>query len=381
MNKKKIFEAYNDARAEMKGIIDKAETENRNLTDEESKQFDELAKKATDYMNTYQKMNEMDDFGDIDAPKDAQKMSTEEKDTKDFAGYIRAMVTKSPLDVDSNITKTDNGAIVPKTIASKIIDRVKDLSPLYRDATMYNVKGTLSIPVVDSAKDGITMAYADEFASLTGKSTAFKSVDLTGYLAGALTLVSRSLINSTDIELTNFVVNKMAMAKAAFYDNEVINGTSGKIEGLSKAEQVLTSGAATAVTADELIKLKNTLKSAYQGGAYFVMAPDTFTAVQQLKDGNGRYLLNDNIVDGFSGNILGKPVYTSDQMPAMAGGKNAIIYINPAEALGVKSVEDSIEVLTEKYADQHAVGIIEWVEMDAKIQNQQAVAILKMKTA
>lgn len=381
MNKKKIFEAYNDARAEMKGIIDKAETENRNLTDEESKQFDELAKKATDYMNTYQKMNEMDDFGDIDAPKDERKMSTEEKDVKDFAGYIRAMVTKSPVDNDSNITKTDNGAIIPKTIASKIIDRVKDLSPLYRDATMYNVKGTLSIPVVDSAKDGITMAYADEFAGLTGKSTAFKSVDLTGYLAGTLTLISRSLINSTDIDLTNFVVNKMAMAVATFYDNELINGTSGKIEGLSKAEQIVTSAAATAVTADELIKLKNTLKSAYQGGAYFVMAPDTFTAVQQLKDKNERYLLNDNIVDGFSGNILGKPVYTSDQMPAMAGGKNAIIYINPSEALAVKSVEDSIEVLTEKYADQHAVGIIEWVEMDAKIQNQQAVAILKMKTA
>ncbi len=381
MNKKKIFEAYNDARAEMKGIIDKAETENRNLTDEESKQFDELAKKATDYMNTYQKMNEMDDFKDIDAPKDAPKMSAEEKDIKDFAGYIRAMVTKSPVDVDSNITKTDNGAIIPKTIASKIIDRVKDLSPLYRDATMYNVRGTLSIPVVDSAKDGITMAYADEFAGLTGKSTTFKSVDLTGYLAGTLTLISRSLINSNDIDLTNFVVNKMAMAVATFYDNELINGTPGKIEGLSKAEQVLTSGAATAVTADELIKLKNTLKSAYQGGAYFVMAPDTFTAVQQLKDKNERYLLNDNIVDGFSGNILGKPVYTSDQMPAMAGGKNAIIYINPAEALGVKSVEDSIEVLTEKYADQHAVGIINWVEMDAKIQNQQAVAILRMKTA
>lgn len=381
MNKKKIFEAYNDARAEMKEIIDKAEDESRNLTDEESKQFDELAKKATDYMNTYQKMNEMDDFKDIDAPKDAPKMSAEEKDVKDFAGYIRAMVTKSPVDVGSNITKTDNGAIIPKTIASKIIDRVKDLSPLYRDATMYNVKGTLSIPVVDSAKDGITMAYADEFAGLAGKSTAFKSVDLTGYLAGALTLVSRSLINSTDIELTNFVVNKMAMAKAAFYDNELINGTSGKIEGLSKAEQVLTSGAATAVTSDELIKLKNTLKSAYQGGAYFVMAPDTFTAVQQLKDRNDRYLLNDNIVEGFSGNILGKPVYTSDQMPTMASGKNAIIYINPAEALAVKSVEDSIEVLTEKYADQHAVGIIDWVEMDAKIQNQQAVAILRMKTA
>ena len=142
-----------------------------------------------------------------------------------------------------------------------------------------------------------------------------------------------------------------------------------------------TAKAADKITADELITLRNSLKSVYQSGAYWVMAPDTLTTVQKLKDNNGRYLFNDDIVEGFSGKILGKPVYTTDQAPAMAAGKNAIFYLNPAAGLAVKLVEDSVQVLREKYATQHAIGVVAWVEADAKVQNQQAVAVLKMATA
>ena len=108
------------------------------------------------------------------------------------------------------------------------------------------------------------------------------------------------------------------------------------------------------------------------------MAPDTLTAVQQLKDENGRYLFNDEIKNGFSGTILGKPVYTSDQCPGMAATKTVIFYISPKQALAAKIVEDSVQILNEKYATQHAIGVVEWAEVDCKIQNQQAVAVLKM---
>ena len=41
----------------------------------------------------------------------------------------------------------------------------------------------------------------------------------------------------------------------------------------------------------------------------------------------------------------------------------------------------NIEVLREKYAEQHAIGIVAWLEMDAKIENQQKIAVLKMAAA
>ena len=170
----------------------------------------------------------------------------------------------------------------------------------------------------------------------------------------------------------------MGAALADFLDKQIIQGDSTHITGLSTATQIVTAKAATAITADELITLKNKLKSVFQAGAYWVMAPDTLTAVQQLKDENGRYLFNDEIKNGFSGTILGKPVYTSDQCPGMAATKTAIFYISPKQALAAKIVEDSVQILNEKYATQHAIGVVEWAEVDCKIQNQQAVAVLKM---
>ena len=47
--------------------------------------------------------------------------------------------------------------------------------------------------------------------------------------------------------------------------------------------------------------------------------------------------------------------------------------------LATKFGEDmSIEVLREKYATQHAVGVVGWVEFDAKVEDAQKIAVLKM---
>ena len=103
----------------------------------------------------------------------------------------------------------------------------------------------------------------------------------------------------------------------------------------------------------------------------------TFTAVKKVLAGTGNFVLNDAIENGFSGTLLGKPVYVSDQAEALATKKKSVWYINPAAALATKTVEDFVQVLNERFATQHAVGIVAWIEADAKVQNQQAVAYLE----
>ena len=47
--------------------------------------------------------------------------------------------------------------------------------------------------------------------------------------------------------------------------------------------------------------------------------------------------------------------------------------------LAVKMTEEmEIQVLREKYATQHADGVVAWVEMDAKVENAQKIAKLEM---
>lgn len=209
------------------------------------------------------------------------------------------------------------------------------------------------------------------------------TIDLTGFLSGVLCKISKSLLNSTDLDLTNFVIGKMAMAIAVFIDKETFTGTVNKITGLSNldAGQKVTTAAANAITVAELITLQDKLKSAFQGGAIWAMAPATWTAVKKVLAGTSNYELNASIENGFSGRLLGKPVYVTDQCDALAAGKNSVWYINPAQALASKTVEDSLQVLNEKYATQHAIGLVAWLELDIKIQNQQAVACLVQKAS
>ena len=108
------------------------------------------------------------------------------------------------------------------------------------------------------------------------------------------------------------------------------------------------------------------------------MSPKTRDALRLLKDDVGRYLLNDDITSPFGKVLLGKPVYVSDNMPNIASG-NKVIYYGDMTGLATKfSEEMTIEVLRELYAAQHAIGVVGWLEFDAKVQDQQKVAVLKM---
>ena len=295
---------------------------------------------------------------------------------------IRAFANIIRRSGDDNITKTANGAVIPTTIAKKIIDRIYDISPVFGEAEKFNVKGTVAIPYVDESNDNITMAYATEFEDLEAKGTKLLTVNLTGYLAGALAKISKSLLNSTDLDLTNFVIEKIAQAAALFLDGETLVGTNGGITVLSNlaSGRKVTSAAAAAISMDDVISLKSKLKSAYQKNAIFVMHPDTLDIIRHLKDGENRYYVLDDVTMDFGVSLLGKPVYTSDQMPQVAAGNTSIYYGDFKQALGAKLVEDSVQVLTEKYATQHALGIVAWLEADCKIQNQQAVAALVQRS-
>ena len=62
----------------------------------------------------------------------------------------------------------------------------------------------------------------------------------------------------------------------------------------------------------------------------------------------------------------------------MADGNVAVYYGN-MNGLATKFTENmEIQVLREKYADQHADGVISWFEFDAKVQDAQQIAKLVM---
>lgn len=396
MNQKELIEKKNDLITRAEDTLNKAKTEERELTDAEMAELAEIR----DNVKRIKDMLEMSDFFKSEGPRpmiEEKALNKEEKkmvensnekaaaETRCFENYIRGIVTHER---DNNMTFGDNGAVVPTTIANRIIKKVYDICPILERSTKYNIKGTLELPYYDTNTTTISVAYKDEFSALTSSSGTFNSITLTGYLAGALTKISRSLINNSQFDIVAFVVDEMAYAIKRFIENELLNGTPGnppttpsKVLGLYGLTNYITAAAQTAVTADEVVQLHDRIKDEFQENAIWIMSPATRTALRLLKATTGYYLLNDDVSSPFGTTLLGKPVYVSDNMPNMAAGKNAIFY-GDFRGLATKFNEElSIEVLREKYADEHAVGVIGWFEFDSKVEDAQKIAKLVMASA
>lgn len=306
----------------------------------------------------------------------------EQIELRQFADYVRGRVSAlETRDGEQNFTFANSqAAIVPVSIAQRIIDKVKEMSPILAGVTRYNVKGTLKVPVYGVANDthNITVAYADEFSELVGDAGKFTSIDLTGYLVGVLSLIGRSLINNSDIDLVGFVINKMAEKIALFLEKELLVGTSSKATGALSSGNVMAAGATDKITADALIDLQAQVPTVFQPNACWTMNPKTFTAIKKLKDGDGRYLLQNTFSEGFPYRLLGKPVHVSENMPEVDTNALAVLY-GDYSGLSVNFREDiSIEVLREKYATMHAIGVVSWFEFDSKVTESQKLAVLKM---
>lgn len=382
---KELIEKKNDFITRADEVLNKAKEEKRELTDAEAQELAEIRDNVRRIMKTLELKGEFDKMEGQALEKEGltkDEVKTEEEtralaEEKEFEAYIRGQVNERA----TNLTPAEGSGqvLIPTTIANRIITQVYDMCPILQRSTKYNVKGKLELPYYDVSTQSITVDWATEFQELESNVGKFTNITLTGYLAGALSLISRSLINNAQFDVVAFIVDRMAYDISRFIENALLNG-SGDVTGLSTVSNKITAASSTALTADELIKVQGKIKDVFQGNAIWIMNETTRTAIRQLKSQTGSYLLNEvyDLSSPFKNTLLGKPVYVSDNMPEMEAGKIAIYY-GDMSGLATKFSEDiNIEVLREKYATQHAYGIVGWLEFDSKIENPQKIAAIQM---
>lgn len=387
---KEMMEKKNDLITRAEAVLDKAKQEKRELTDAEAAELAEIrdnVRKIIEFMkldDDFRELGGMEKKPDggpkeeTEVTEEEKKKVVEEQEQRAFEAYIRGIVLNERASGD-NLTMTGGNALIPTTILNKIVKKVYEICPILERSSKYNVKGNLDIPYYgEDSTDLVQVAYQQEFVELTSNVGTFTSIQLTGYLAGALTLVSRSLLNSQNFNLTQFIVDHMAYAIKRFIEGELLNGTPSKVAGLSGVTLTQTAAATNAITADEIVKLHDMVIDDFQSNAIWIMSRQTRTALRLLKDEMGRYMLQDDISLPFGTSLLGKPVYVSDNMPEIGAG-NTAIYYGDMSGLATKWVEEmNIEVLREKYATQHAIGVVGWLEFDSKVENAQKIAKLVM---
>ena len=377
MNLKLLLEKRATKQAEMKALIDGANAEERAMNTEEIESFEKLEAEIRELdatIKAIQTQRELEDETPQEEEEEKEERSLEEREIEAFENFIRGNVEEIRSG-EIQLTQGANGSIVPTTIANRIIKAVRDKVPYLTLADVVNTNGKLSVPVYgEDSTNYINADYVDEGTALTDNIGKFTTVDITGFVLGALSLVSNKLISNTDINITDFVVMQVSEAMAEKLEKEFTVGTEGKISGILSGTVRVTTASSAAITYDELVELKHSLKKAFRSAGKWIMNDSTYTALCKLKDQNGQPYFKD---DEYK--ILGCEVLVSDSMPEIGTGNKAIVFadLSGYTIKATKAIE--IQLLREKYADRNMLGVIAYGEYDAKITDAKKVAVMQIK--
>lgn len=369
--------------AQMRALLDEVKAETRALTDEEAAKIEELKKEVEAIDKTVEALKAAA-AADVAAGEakageaKAEDVATEE--CRAFADYVRGVATRiETRDTLTGVGTLNAGSIIPQTIAQRIIDQIKDICPVLQKAHVYSVNGNISIPYVSAEGSDAEFEIVGDMATIKQGNINIKTIDLNNVIAGVIIPISKTLINATDIDIVNQVVEILARKAANYIDTATFKGNA-RVDGVCLAQNMVATQVHGVVSVDDLINLTGQIPSAYRANACWYMHPQMLTMIKPLKDGNGRPLFSTDLTAEMQDRIMGYPVYTTENIGGKPGSiidNQKLIYFGDLYGLAVKlPTELEIEILREAYAANYAIGVSATINFDAKIENEQMIAVL-----
>ncbi|WP_312373004.1 phage major capsid protein [Lachnoclostridium sp.] len=366
-NLKALVEQRADLQEELNKLVSTADTEERAMSEEEAKKFDEIESKINALDGTIDR-EERARAMDMKRIVEQQKIEVEERAGSDIVtAFVRGQEVRA-----GEMTTTTNGNIIPSDFSTDIIRKVEELSGIYSAVGKVNSTGTYK-QIVE--KNKITAGWTNELAEVTASSADFDIIEIGHHKLGALAKLSYEIINQANFPIANEVMQQMVDAFVLKAEEGIIKGTGvGQPTGLMSGGTAFKLASATAITADEVIKIYHALKAPYLPNAEWLVSRNTLCAIRLLKDANGQYLFHEaELTSGYVGYILGKPVLlteVTEDYQIMFGDFNRAYKANVNPQM-------TIQILNEVYASQGAKGVLGFMFLDGKPVNNEAYVVAK----
>ena len=277
-------------------------------------------------------------------------------------------------------TDDHGGYLAPDEFEKTLVEALTDNCIFRQFAHVIQTSsGDRKIPVV--ATKG-TATWTEEEAAYQESDDTFGLISIGAYKLATAIKVSEELLNDSVFDIASYVAKEFARRigeaeETAFFTG---NGT-GKPTGVLAANGGAQVGVTTTganITMDEVLDLFYSLRAPYRKNAVFMMNDATVKALRKLKDGQGQYLWQPSVTLGTPDTILGRPVYTSVNMPTIAAGAKAILFGD----LGYYWIADregrTFQRLNELYAANGQVGFLASERVDGKLILPEAVKVLQL---
>ena len=272
------------------------------------------------------------------------------------AAFWRTMRAKSvPHEVVNALqvgVESEGGYLAPDEYQRTLIEALEEQNIFRQLAHVISTSsGDRKIPVVASKG---TASWIDEEAAYPESDDSFGQVSIGAYKLATMLKVSEELLNDSVFDLPSYIAREFARRigaaeEEAFFTGNGTGKPTGILNATGGAETGVTAASATAITMDEVMDLYYSLRAPYRRNAVFIMNDSTIKAIRKLKNGNGDYLWQPSLTAGQPDTLLGRPVYTSSYMPAIAAGNKTILCGDKAGA-DMIGEGDALRINGEKFS-------------------------------
>ncbi len=383
--RQKRAKLINDARA----ILDAAEKENRDLTQEEQNQWNKLmdeAKRLGEQIDREERQAAMDaTLGQplnqpIKPELDGGRENGEKKELREaFKRYLRSGPNAlsgdeiRALQADADVS---GGFIVaPQQFGAQLMKAVDDQVFMRQLGTVIPLDRAESLGIPSLDADPADADWTTELATGSEDTTmAFGKRELTPHPMAKRIKVSNKLLRQAAIDVESLVTARLAYKIGITQEKGFLTGDgAGKAlgiftasaQGISTSRDVSTDNTTTSITHDGILNAKYALKPQYWAKARWLFHPDAVKQISKLKDGEGQYLWSASTQTGQPDRLQSFPVLMSQYVPNTF---TAGLYVGMLADFSFYWIVDALNIqmqrLIELYAETNQVGFIARYEGD-----------------
>lgn len=227
-------------------------------------------------------------------------------------------------------------ALAPDDFATEIIDGLTDEVVMRQLARILPAISGKSA-VYPRRTGGGGAAMVGEGDPIVPQDLTFDQVTLVPKKAAAIVEVSNELLQDTGVDLAGYLAQHFIDEIGELLEGQYWNGdaTDANLQGIltandGKATPALlierVPSAAATIDVDDILALWAALPAKYRKNATFVCNSAMEAVLRKMKDGNGQYLMIQNLTAGMGSTLLGRPLVVAEEFPGtLAAGTDALM--------------------------------------------------------
>lgn len=248
------------------------------------------------------------------------------KDMNNFINDFRAMIKQAPVQKAgfTEGTPEEGGFTVPEDMETAILMYQIEASIIRPRATVITMASDTrkinKLDQTDHSYGGVVCYWIGEEDELTESAFALKQMTLVAKKLIGLTTITRELLQDSNTDMANFIVNIFGQAMVYFEDMAFLlgNGTSQPLGIISDPDVIpVNRETATDVKYEDLVDMETALKPQFRPNAVWLASGGVVAKLKKLKGDDNLPVWNRDMSGRFPATLIGYPVIESEKLPAL----------------------------------------------------------------